>query len=371
MSRIRSLFGRTDADAVAQPHDYAVSQIANDSAAPGASLQDALSGLQDRVALALPESALGADKDLEGSAEAPRTRLLWNRFALPAEPPQDGQQLIRDYSTRRAMAYVRAAPLPGLNWGIIYDADFRSHQTATSISATSLSIDGVTWYRKGSLSIPNYGLEARIDQRRGLGLRVQIYSYTRTDILFADSGDLSQPVWWLPFSSIPAYQPDAPVMVQVQVGYSIDSVDIAPNFVAGLASYSNTGPIAADERASESIVKLIANHSYAAYVKHGSGGFAPKSDLHVSDDYLVGPGSSLNFVSMGPNTYVTHAPWRGLFTVESVLGSLIPEAPSLRFFSGSRENPGFLFSFDVSWGFPSSRVLYIRAIRVLQPGLNA
>ncbi len=363
MSVVKSMFGRTDEDIVAQPGDYAASQIANDTSIPASGLASAIKTLEDLLAtkfwkLYKPDSYGGG---ITGDQYEPTVN------AGPDRMPEQGAQLsVRktSYSGYYDDSYGYTEEREGNGWGILYDVDLRLEAERSGLAAGSHTIGGVQWWLKGSNAAVPGTISGGIVPMQGLAL-----SATPTTIDFDPSvaGSIIYLSWWLPFVQIAKYRDDLPLMVQFHIGYDLDQGDPPTSYppvpIGGISSVANTSAaVAAEERPFEALVYATGQ---ARSWKYGASACSPAWSRQSDIGGWGGSSDCHGFLLAPRATIPLKQEWGQRFD----LGVGMRHAGGF-FVSPARTNTGFLFTIKTQ-NVGRTGTVYLRALRILQSGLNA
>lgn len=348
MPVVQTAYSRPGPHVVAQPGDYTASQITNDSAVDGVTVDAALDNLEAVVAT---RARLAAD--LGGSVEAPTVAKLQGRN-VAALAPNDGDRLTWVAANNRWEP--RPPPsLGGQPMGAIYTADFTSLPGQGSFSNGAISVDGLTWYAKGDLSGLPAGALMQCDLTAGQGLRFQCSNGAG---IVLQSGAVAYPHrhLTLPLANVPGFNPLAPVIVSfrgVQSSWGANSFGL----VCGIVNTTNDGTslAAADRQYDDLIV------TYEEVWEYKRGTAAPTFSLSSMDsDSNNRAGAIYQF--MGSTSLEVQDPvnWTGSFSAFDGwrVNSIAP------FVSSARSNPHVLLGMR---GQVATNSVYFTHLQILQP----
>ena len=308
---VRSAFGRPGPEVVAEPQDYAASQIANDTnAALGATLDAALDALQDEL-----NDCIEPIDAIEPPGTAPLVAQL-GRTLLPTYSivySDVDQQALKigsanqnpNYETPSLELYVYGGelriphPYPqGNAWGVVYEMDFRLPGPRANLQPgahvfTHPKYGDATWWLKGTA--PHAYMASALEELKGLRLS----TLAGGPYGIGSSLDMEGLAWWLPFSQFPNFRPECPFFVEVSLAVVGGGVTGRRNQVplVGMGSWaSNADPVREINRGQEVLVgvdsRSVYNSSYGGY---------------VDQDFVwakVGLTSAAEFVGSGKVTYV-------------------------------------------------------------------
>lgn len=136
-------------------------------------------------------------------------------------------------------------PNGGQAMGAIYEVDFAALSSQSVPSPGAYTIDGITWYSKGTGSAQPYNRNTAASLVHGSGLRVSVIATSsQAGYLPAtaqhDGGVVNDKAWFLPFASVPGYNPLAPVTVQYRFGPCAWQAD-RPTLLGGIVKSTSDG----------------------------------------------------------------------------------------------------------------------------------
>lgn len=352
---VKSAFGRKGV-IVAEPGDYAASQVTNDSSVAGASLQHALDNLNTELA-ARPRLA----GDLGGTPEQPQVVGLRGR-ALADTAPNDGDRLYWNATAQQWEPRAGAALAPAL--GAVYDVNFAELPAQTFTAAGQYTIDGLAWWMKGALASQINALEP------GAGLRLSFV--TDNDGGGRPASNVNTTYNWracfMPFAQIPGFNPLAPTIIRW----------VSTHATSGLnAGVTGWGGIVSAAASAANLTAAERDTYHLVGTPHGTISGTTNAVDFVRTDNQQSPGNATPTATINANgaheyglhlngrvsyEYVAPTPWAGLWTEDpSVMSSVAPWRGPLR------PNMGFLF---IMGGQLSALPVYIKRLRIEQPRMG-
>lgn len=117
---------------------------------------------------------------------------------------------------------------------VLYTVDLSAQANQTCTASGAYTIDGLTWYAKGSLSVSSQVYTRNLVNGSGLSIR-------RTSgpgsAIIGSNGDLNFPHWFLPFSQVPGYDAAIPMLVRARFNMPGNVVDP----LVGIVDTTNDG----------------------------------------------------------------------------------------------------------------------------------
>lgn len=123
------------------------------------------------------------------------------------------------------------APTAGQGWSSIYAVDMTAQASQTMTTAGSYTIDGKTWWSKGSLAFNGTGGVQQNALINGSGLAA-------ASCAFGATGSFTHQCLWMPFAQLADYNPAAPVAVVVR--WAGTGVTSTTYLVFGIASMADS-----------------------------------------------------------------------------------------------------------------------------------
>ncbi len=234
-----------------------------------------------------------------------------------------------------------AAPSGAVALNTIYEVDFRTLPSQSfGNTPASYTIDGLTWWTKGSLTGLPFGSVMDSQLINGQGLALGVTSFGNAAVVAA-AGDHVYRMLVLPLAGVPGFNPLAPLIIRAKFT-GTDSA--CPGFL-GLIDTTSDGALYLDaQRPREMLVGTDGGPANLKQ-KYGANGWNTISTRtpHAStwDGRLMGIYRTLTrFPDVGDQ------PWDGAGSIPSPDGLRPHTQPLARFDTGALTNPcvGFLYS---------------------------
>lgn len=235
----------------------------------------------------------------------------------------------------------------------LYSVDFRTLPSQLTLSPGAKTIDGKTWWLKGSLT-PGGGRTFSAALVNGSGLRLAHVAGTPSGI--GSSGDLDEPHWFLPLSGLTGYIATQALLIRGRAVRNAGNPTITP--LIGIAdTTSDAVGLRAAQRAKDHFCgpAFTSGVTQSLSVKFGA------SNLTTG----IGRTSSIANNECVPGVLDNHLSGWGIHgsehqpsAIPSSIASFLPASGSTSSTTGdphfqftSRSNPGVLFGFTGSTGW--------------------
>jgi hypothetical protein len=230
-------------------------------------------------------------------------------------------------------------PSGAVPWGVIYDLDLTAQPSADWSASGAHTLDGFTWYSKGSASFLGGPKNAIVN---GSGLRPAATAYGAT-------GNLNFQIPWFPFMQLPDFSPGSPYAATWK--WSGTYPDTGHYLIGGLADMPDNGSIWLD-----------GNRYNTASVRHGDDNAQLYSFF----------GGGFNPIGITPNGALANHSWLCAYLTRNIgatahrvgalFGDVFTIGEGLSFAStAAQSNPGFYCSRN------QDADIYLTRLTVLQP----